>query len=49
MSFKDEDGPESHKKYYLPTVEIKDFNVVMEWRIFFDQPMENDLKTYDNN
>ena len=49
MSFKDEDGSESHKKYYLPTVEIKDYNVIMEWRIFFDQPMENDLKTYDNN
>ena len=47
MSFKDEDGPESHQKYYLPTVEIKDYNVIMEWRIFFDQPVEN-FKTYDN-
>ena len=29
-------------------MEIKDYNVMIEGRNFFDQPIENDLKTYDN-
>ena len=48
LLFKDDDGRESHKKYYLPTVEIKDYNVMIDGRNFFDQPIENDLKTYYN-
>ena len=48
MSFKDDDGRESHKQYYLPSVEIKDYNVMIDGRNFFDQPIKNDLKTYDN-
>ena len=48
MPFKDADGWESHKQYYLPTVEIKDYNVMIDGRNLFDQPIKNDLKTYDN-
>ena len=48
MSFEDDNGRESHKQYYLPTVEIKDYNVMIDGRNFFDQPINNDLKTYDN-
>ena len=48
LSFKDDDGRESHKQYYLPTVEIKDCNVMEDKRDFFDQPIKNDLKNYDN-
>ena len=33
---------------YLPTVEIKDYNVMIDGRNFFDQPIENNLKTYYN-
>ena len=29
LSFKDDDGGESHKRYYLPTVEIKDYNAMI--------------------
>ena len=29
-------------------MEIKDYNVVIDRRNFFDQPIKNDLKTYDN-
>ena len=47
MSFKDADGRESLKQYYFPTVEIKDY-VLIDGRNFFDQPIKNDLKTYDN-
>ena len=46
MSFKDDDdGRESHKQYYLPTVEIKDYNDMTDERNFFDQPIRNDLKS----
>ena len=48
MSFKDYDGLESHNQYYLPTVEMKDYNVMIDGRNFFDQTIKNDLKTYDN-
>ena len=29
-------------------MEIKDYNVMTDGRNFFDQPIKNDLKTYDN-
>ena len=44
LSFKDDDGRNSHEQYYLPTVEIKDYNVMMDGRKFFYQPIKNDLK-----
>ena len=44
-SFKNDDGRESHKQYYLLTVEIKDYNVMIDGINFFDQPIKNDLKT----
>ena len=48
LSFEDYDGRESHKQYYLPTVEIKHYNVMIDGRNIFDQPIKNDLKAYDN-
>ena len=36
-----------HTKY-LPTAEIKDYNVMIDRKNFFDQPVKNDLGTYDN-
>ena len=48
MSFKDDAGRKSHKQYYLPNVKIKDYNVMIDGRNFFDQPMKNDSKIYDN-
>ena len=47
-SFKAINSQESHKQYYLPTVEMKDYNVMIDGRNFFDQSIKNDLKTYDN-
>ena len=32
MSFKDDDSWESHKQYYLPTVEKKYYNVMIDGR-----------------
>ena len=48
LSFKDVDGRESHKQYYLPSVEIKYCNVLIDGRNFLDQPIKDGLKTYDN-
>ena len=48
MSFKDHDGQESHKQYYLSTVEVKYHNIMIDGRNFFGQSTKNNLKTYDN-
>ena len=47
MSFENGNGWESHKQCYLPTVKIKDYNVVIDGRKLFHQPIKNDVKTYD--
>ena len=46
LSFEDRRARESYKHYFLPTVEIKDYNFVMDGRYFFDQPVKNSLRTY---
>ena len=48
MSFKDDDNRESHKEYYLLTVEVKNYNVMIDGRNIFDQPIKSGLKKYDN-
>ena len=48
LSFENEDDRTSHSTYYLPKVEIKDYNVMIDGRNFFDQPINSDLKTYEN-
>ena len=36
------------KKYYLPNVEMKDYNVMIDGKIFFDKQIKNDKITYEN-
>ena len=31
-----------------PTVEMKDYNARIDRKFFYDQPVKNDLGTYDN-
>ena len=38
--FENEDDRTVHTKYYLLTVEIKDSNVMIDGRIFFNQPVK---------
>ena len=45
MPFENENGRTSHSEYYLPKVEIKDYNVKIDGKIFFDQVINNDTKT----
>ena len=48
MAFGDNNGRERNKQCYLPTMEIKDYNDMITERNFFNQPIKNDLKTYDS-
>ena len=48
LAFEDDNAQESPKQYYLPTGEIKYYNAMIDGRNLFDQPIKNDLKTYDN-
>ena len=36
LSFENENGETSQSKYYLPKVEIKDYNVKIDRKNFFD-------------
>ena len=48
LSFENENDRTSHSTYYLPKVEIKDYNVMIDGRNFFDQPINSITKTYKN-
>ena len=48
LSFENEDGKTSHSTYYLPKVEIKDCNVMIDGKIFFDQPINSMTKACEN-
>ena len=46
LSFKNEDDRASFNKYYTPTVEIKDYDVVIDGKCFFDVQIKNKTETY---
>ena len=48
LSFENEDDRKSHSSYYLPKVTIKDYNVMIDGKKIFDQPINSELKTYEN-
>ena len=48
LSFEDNAPSTSDMRYFLPTVEIKDNNIMIDGQTFFDQPVKNNLRTYDN-
>ena len=48
LSFENENDRISRSNYYLPKVEIKDYNVMIDGRKFFDQPINSMNKTYEN-
>ena len=35
-------------RYFLATAEIKNYNIKIDGKNFFDQPVRNNLETYDN-
>ena len=48
LSFENENERTSHSTYYLPKVEIKDYNVMIDGKFYFDQPINNNIKMYEN-
>ena len=41
------DDRDSFSGYYVPSVEIKDFNVLIDRRSFFDLPVKNEEESYE--
>ena len=48
LAFENDDDRTSDDEYYLPTVEMKDYNIMVNGESFFDQPIKNNKVTYDN-
>ena len=48
LAFQNETQRTSHSGYYLPNVEIKNYNVMINGENFFDQPTKNNKVTYEN-
>ena len=38
---------DSYKKYYLPRVKIENYNIEIDGRNFYDQPVNDSIKQYD--
>ena len=37
----------NHRKYFLPRVDIKDYNILVDGRNFYDQNISGDFKKYE--
>ena len=48
LSFENECDRKVHTGYYLPKVEIKDYSVIIDGKNVMDQPVKNNIRTYDN-
>ena len=46
LLFKNEEERTSFSKYYVPKVEIKDFNVLIDGKVFCDVPVKNKEEPY---
>ena len=46
LSFENEEDRISFSKYYVPNGQIKDFNVLIDGKSFFDMPIKNEEETY---
>ena len=48
LSFENENDRTVHTKYYLPTVENKDYTAMIDGKSFFDKQVKSSVRTYDN-
>ena len=46
LAFQNEEDRRSFSKYYTPTVEIKDYNVIIDGEPFYEIPVKNKEETY---
>ena len=47
LSFENEENRTSFSEYYVPKVEIKDYNVIIDGKPFFEIPVKNKEETYE--
>ena len=47
LSFENKEDRTSFSEYYTPNVEIKDFNVLIDGKRFFDVPVKNKEEAYE--
>ena len=48
LPFNANDSRIGHLKCYLPTAKVKDYNFMIDGKIFFDQTIKSYIKTYEN-
>ena len=48
LAFENDDDRTSSDEYYLPTIEIKEYNIMINGENVFDQPIKNNKVTYEN-
>ena len=48
LAFENDDHRTRDDQYYLPIVEIKDYNIMINGENVFDQPIKNNKVTYEN-
>ena len=46
LAFEDDAKRTSNKIYFVPNVKIKEYNIMIDGKIFFDPPIKNDKITY---
>ena len=50
MAYSREDGNQAtrngQRKYYLPIIDLKKYNVIIDGRNFYDNPIESDTEKY---
>ena len=48
LAFENDNHRTNDERYYLPTVQMKDYKIVINGEKFFDQQIKNNKVTYDN-
>ena len=48
LAFENDNDRTNNEQYYLPTVEIKDYNIIINGKNFFDQPIKNKKVTNES-
>ena len=46
LAFNNEEDRLSFSKYYTPTVEMKDYNILIDQQAFYEIPIKNKEETY---
>ena len=46
LAFEDDAKRTSNKIYFVPNVKIKEYNIMIDGKFFFDPPIKNDKITY---